>query len=263
MNQAQLEQLFYDLPLGSIHYFPSLPSTNGWALQEVERLPHASLVITDHQTQGRGRLDRSWHSQSGASLTFSLVIKEGLRDDSPIWLTAPAAGLAICRALTGLFGQPVAVKWPNDVLINGCKTAGILTEASWKDGVCQGVVAGMGINLKAGAIPPADQQMYPATCIECEWDVAAEPVAVLHAVVKEFLHGLAQLGSRQFFSEWESRLAFLGQQIKVLLPQGGSLQGVFSGLGADGSLRIRLDNGTTEEIQVADVVHLRPNSGSV
>lgn len=149
MDDLDADRLLRALPewVPDLRWLPETDSTNlqaaGWARQGAA---HGSLVVAGFQTAGRGRLDRRWLAPAGSSLLFSVI----LRPSWPVhrWgLLALAAGVATCRALEEL-AVPAAVKWPNDVLLDGRKVAGILAESA------QGVVIlGVGVNVGQRSFP--------------------------------------------------------------------------------------------------------------
>src|SRR5512144_1769195 len=156
MNQNELKQALSKLPLGGIRYFDTIGSTNtealAWATSGAKDL---SLVIAEEQTAGRGRLDRKWYTPRGAALAFSLILRPTAEEKPFLTRTVGLAALAIADALRtrGLVAQ---IKWPNDVLLDGCKVAGILVESVWSGEEVDCVVIGVGINVLKGAVPSAD-----------------------------------------------------------------------------------------------------------
>ena len=130
-----------------IHIYDELTSTN----DEAKRLaragaPEGAVVRAFFQTEGRGRLGRAWSGENGTSLMFSVVLRPALATaDAAIWTLA--AGLGVCRALSQIMGEDVRVKWPNDVVIDGRKLCGILSEQSIEGDRVQSVVTGIGINV--------------------------------------------------------------------------------------------------------------------
>lgn len=149
MNDLDAHRLREALPdwVPECRYLRRTDSTNRVAMAWAsEGAPHGSLVLADFQTAGRGRLGREWTAPAGSSLLFSLIVRPGGRPDS--WpLLSLAAGIAVCEALTELGLQP-GLKWPNDVLLDGKKTAGILAEAA--GGV---VILGIGVNVGRVELP--------------------------------------------------------------------------------------------------------------
>jgi BirA family biotin operon repressor/biotin-[acetyl-CoA-carboxylase] ligase len=165
VNEADLKTALSGLPLGQIHYFSEIGSTNDFAHTLLEEgAADGALVVADAQTQGRGRLGRKWITVPGAALAFSLALKPEAHELEHLAFFAPLAGLAVCQALVENYGLPAEVKWPNDVLIERRKTCGILVEAVWQGSQLQGVVAGIGVNVASSAVPPDDEVLFPATC---------------------------------------------------------------------------------------------------
>jgi len=121
--------------------FPSLPSTNTWAIENISSLSHGDVVMTNEQTAGRGRFNRPWISGQNKCLTFSLVLKNSILPDPA--LIPPCIASAVRAALVSL-GMEVKLKWPNDVMVNNRKIAGILCETTDATNL---IVAGTGINI--------------------------------------------------------------------------------------------------------------------
>jgi BirA family transcriptional regulator, biotin operon repressor / biotin---[acetyl-CoA-carboxylase] ligase len=138
-----------------------------------------AVAATDEQTEGRGRLGRSWHAPAGTSLLFSVVLEPPVRSERLPELSV-VAGEAVAEAITAGTGLEPAIKLPNDVLIDGRKVAGILAEAS--DGR---VVLGVGVNVSQRADELPDDVVTPATSLALEG--ATVDRAVLLAAVLERL----------------------------------------------------------------------------
>lgn len=258
MDQFILQQLLSDLSLGEVRYRQETASTNDEALQWLEQgAPDASMVCAGIQTRGRGRMERTWYSTPGASLAFSLILNASLMQLETIPLLAPYAGLAVCKALEDSLGLSPSIKWPNDVLLNDKKVAGILTEAVWDGSACKGVVIGIGVNVASGAVPPVQVVAFPAGSVEGAAGRQVDRWELLHAVMAELFRNRSTIGSADFFREWEERLAFRGAQVEVIPPAGSRILGRVMGISPAGSLRIGLDDGTTKDVEAGDV-SLRP-----
>src|ERR1043165_8929440 len=153
MNQTNLKKALSKLPLGEVKYFDSIGSTNNealaWATGGAQDL---SIVIADEQTAGRGRLDRKWFTPKGAGLALSLILHPSIQEKPYLTRMVGLAALAVVDALQtrGLITQ---VKWPNDVLLNGRKVAGILVESVWSGEEVDCVVIGIGMNVLKGFVP--------------------------------------------------------------------------------------------------------------
>ena len=153
MNQSLLETRLADLPLGGIRYFERIGSTNDEAAAWLKQgCPDLALVVADAQSAGRGRAGRKWFTPPGAGLAFSLVLRAGdatrqlLAQGNTARLNGLGA-LAVCQALQEQHSLPAQIKWPNDVIVNGRKLAGVLAEAHWLGSELSAVVLGIGINL--------------------------------------------------------------------------------------------------------------------
>ena len=261
MDQTALQELLSDLPLGTVRYTGETASTNNDALQWLaEGAPDASLVCTGMQTRGRGRMERTWYSNPGASLAFSVIFHAGGVNPETVSFLAPFGGLAVCKALETSLGLSPSIKWPNDVLLGGRKVAGILAEAVWDGLACRGVVIGIGVNVASGSVPPMQAMAFPAGSIEEAAGRHVDRWELLHAVIAEMVHGRSTIGSAVFFREWEERLAFKGEPVVVIPPSGGRISGRVMGITPAGSLRIGLDDGTTRDVEAGDV-SLRPAPG--
>jgi BirA family biotin operon repressor/biotin-[acetyl-CoA-carboxylase] ligase len=168
-----------------IHWFEATGSTNDVAAHLAESgAPEGTVVVAQSQSSGRGRLGRTWFSPAGAGLYVSVVLRPAYDlagASSPTGLLTLGAGVAIAEAIRYATGLPAEIKWPNDVLVNGRKLAGILAEAAAQAGALQYVVLGFGINLQPAAYPP--DLAARATSIEAETSRAADRGLILSEVL--------------------------------------------------------------------------------
>lgn len=207
----------------------------------------AGLVIrADCQTAGRGRRGRTWTSPAG-NLYASLLLRPE-RAPSEAAALGFAAVMAIGDVAERLLpaGATVQHKWPNDLLVNGRKTSGILLEA--QPGF---LTLGIGVNL---ASHPADTP-YPATDLVTEGAAPIAPQALLERLLAAFVPLYERWETEGFaalLSTWRRRAAGLGTHIKVRLER-ETLTGVFRGLDPDGTLRLALSDGTERRIAAGDV----------
>ena len=193
--------------------------------------PHGTLVTTDHQVAGRGRQGRAWTSPPGRALLMSLV----LREVTP--LLTIAAGVAVADAV----GARTAIKWPNDVLLDGRKVAGILAEARPREGWA---VLGIGLNV---ALRPDD---FPPELRDRAGTLGRPPEdvpAVLAAILAALERRLSQPAER-LLDAWRARDALAG---RVVTWDGG--RGTADGIDEDGRLRISLDGGGTTTLDAGEV----------
>src|SRR4030067_2399313 len=148
MDQKALVTALADLNIPAIRYFPAVGSTNdaafAWA---AEGAPDGALVVADEQTSGRGRGDRRWFTQPGKGLAFSLVIFARQSDFHVMSRLTALGAVAVRYALQRSYNIIPQIKWPNDVLIERQKGAGVLAEALWSDEQIKSAVLGIGTNV--------------------------------------------------------------------------------------------------------------------
>lgn len=124
-----------------------IPSTNEYAKENLNRLPHGSIIIAYGQTKGKGRLNRQWSTPIAKSLALTLVIKK-IPQTFHSSLLSQLMAAATINALTHFIkSDNIKVKWPNDILIHQKKLAGILIEAEFSNNECSGIVIGLGLNI--------------------------------------------------------------------------------------------------------------------
>ena len=259
MNERELRKVLSDLHLAGIRFFSKTGSTNDVALAwAAEGAPDLGLVYAEEQTAGRGRLGRRWFTPPGAALAFSLVIRPLPGEQQTLSLFSGLGALAVSEALAGR-GYPAEIKWPNDVLIRDRKVCGILAEAVWIGERIDSLVLGIGINVSPASVPPADELIFPATCLEAE--LAADAPVARSALLREILRALidwrVRMAGDEFLRAWQERLAFRGKRVEVSGAGGVSKSGLVQGLERDGSLRLVGDRGEVFTVQFGDV-HLRP-----
>lgn len=187
------------------------------------------------QEAGRGRRGRPWIAPEG-NLTASCLLRP---DATPA--QAALLSFAACLAVADLFdalapGVPVTLKWPNDALLNSRKAAGVLLESAGAGGRIDWLAVGVGVNL--AHVPPPDPEGWPPTSIAAETGRAPAPEIALACLAAAFARWsglLAREGFAPLRAAWLARAARLGQKVVARLPR-ETVEGVFEGLDADGSL---------------------------
>jgi BirA family biotin operon repressor/biotin-[acetyl-CoA-carboxylase] ligase len=164
--------------------------------------------------------------------------------------------LSITEAVQKLGLNP-EIKWPNDVLINQRKLAGVLIEISWMEDEVASVVIGAGINVLKRAVPDTDILRFPGTSLESMLGHPVEREPLLYDILDRFIALRPELGTDAFMNKWGSALAYRGRQVKVEMGGAQTVAGRLEGLLADGSLRLRDDNGKSVTVRFGDV-RLRP-----
>jgi BirA family biotin operon repressor/biotin-[acetyl-CoA-carboxylase] ligase len=208
--------------------------------------PEGTVIIADEQTAGRGRLGRAWLSPPG-SISVSLLLYPGI---AGLPYLIMIASLAAARSIEAVTGLKARLKWPNDVLVNGRKVAGILIESSMKGKAVDYAVIGMGININV------DMTAFPeitatATSLSGELGASVSRLGVVRRLLVE-LDCLYQAPRQAIYEEWRSRLDTLGRQVCV--SSGGAAQyGRAESVAADGSLLLRRDDGSLTRVLAGDV----------
>lgn len=257
MQTDPLTACLQGIPLGGQRYFETVGSTNDIALAWANTgAPDLALVAADRQTSGRGRLGRQWVTRAGAALAFSLIIRPTAAEKTHPWAFSALGALAVQQALETSCGLNASIKWPNDILLDRRKVAGILVENSWLGAELEAVVVGIGINISPGAVPPPEEVLFPAASVEGSLGRSADRWVILRAILVSLLAWRPELGSEQFWQAWDSHLAFKGEVVTISGSSGPALTGEELGINPSGGLKLRTPDG---RIVIADVgdLHLR------
>ena len=267
MTEASLKELLQEISLGQLRYFDSIGSTNDEAARWAgEGAPHLSLVAADEQTAGRGRLGRRWFTPAGTALAFSLILRPEhlpiFQNNRPIPLTRLTAlgAVAVCVALEECYDLVTQIKWPNDVLLAGRKTSGVLAEAHWQGEYLQAAVLGIGINVARDSVPPEPDTLFPSTCVEAALGRPVDRWELLVAVLKQLLDWLPRLSSAEFISYWQDHLAYRGEQVRIFNDSHAFIEGQLLGLDDQGALHMCTPDGQVITLQTGEI-HLRPLTG--
>ncbi len=216
--------------------------------------PHGSLVVAEEQTAGRGRHERQWVSPPGSGIYVTLLLRPGILPAEQIPLMTLIAGLAGVEAVGKAADEVPVIKWPNDLLLNGFKIAGILTEATLGE-VDPYVLVGMGMNVNtpAEALPP--RLLYPASSLREELGRSVSRAALLAAWLERFEHWeacLAQGGRDRILQRWMQYSGMRGRDI-IVTGMPGDVQGRVEGLAPEGALLIRTADGRLVPVHSGDV----------
>ena len=244
------------LPEGfELHHVKCVDSTNDEASRVARAgAPSGTIIMADRQTKGRGRLGRHWVSPIG-NFHASVVLRIGCEPDASAGLsllTAVALGEALLDL--GPKGLDLALKWPNDILIGGAKTAGILLErGEGEHGQDAFVVIGTGVNIKSRP----NVAVYPVTCLAVEGFDALSPhdlLAAYTAKLQIWLDRWQRGGFPVVRAAWRDKAYRLGQAICLRLER-EQIEGVFVDLTEGGALLIEQPDGRRREIAAGDVVY--------
>jgi len=237
----------------NIIYYHSLPSTMeiargaGW-----RGAAEGTVVITEEQTAGRGRRQRSWLSPPGG-IALSLILRPTIQHLPQMIMLA---SLAVTYAIEAATSLKAGIKWPNDVLIRGKKVCGILIENQLRGGVLEFTIVGIGINVNMDpsvyleiadiATSLSAELGHPVSCIELVQKLMVE-VEQLYLDIR---------AGQSLHQRWRERMVILGREVQVI-EDGKVEQGVAEDVDGDGSLLLRRSDGSLLRIVAGDVT-LRP-----
>lgn len=234
-----------------------IPSTQKLAHHLAEDgTPHGSLVLADQQLTGRGRLGRQWHSPKGTGIWMSLIIRPELSPQRAPQLTLLTA-VAIVKAIQDVTQVECQIKWPNDILYQGKKLVGILTELQAEVDVTKAVIIGIGMNVNIDKNQFPDDLVDKATSIKEITGKEFRRSTIIQTILFEF-EKLYNIYLQEGFSIikllWESYAVSIGQVIKVRLPRGNELLGKAKGINEEGVLLLEGNDGEIHHIYSADII---------
>ncbi len=248
------------LPGLEVHVYDELGSTNAEASRLArEGVREGTVVVAEHQTAGRGRLDRRWEAPPRSSLTFSVVLHPQVSVDHWPWLPL-LTGYAVLRCLRdGGIGQRASLKWPNDVLIDDRKVAGILVERIGTDTGAAAIV-GIGLNV---SMTEAELPVPTATSLLLATGHAPDRTDLLTGLLQTLLTTYAEWApdagtprTPALRAAYTSACSTLQQTVRADLPGGEAVTGQAIGVDEAGRLVIANTSGS-RAIGAGDVVHIR------
>ena len=222
MNKTELESIHATEWAGcEIYYFDSIDSTNTKAKELAEEgHPSGTLVVADRQTAGKGRRGRSWESPTGIGIFMTLMLKPEINPNNASMLTLGAA-MATTRAIRRVTGVPAMIKWPNDIVMNGKKVCGILTEMSAQFDYINHIVIGIGINVHNEDFP--EEIAKTASSLYLESGQHIHRASLIEAFLEEFEDVYAEYLKTEDMEglqkEYEAMLVNRGRQVRVLDPK--------------------------------------------
>jgi BirA family biotin operon repressor/biotin-[acetyl-CoA-carboxylase] ligase len=241
-----------------IRYFDSIDSTNRVALELARNgAAHGTTVVAEAQTAGRGRLGRSFFSPPYRNLYTSIVLRPSLATaQAPTWILA--AAVAVAEAIEASVEDPgsVEIKWPNDVLLGGLKTSGILMELGAEASRVAFLVLGIGVNLNVDRSEFPEEFRALATSLSSHGGHPIDRPAFarrLYACLERTLDRCAQRGFEAVRPAFEARFRMQGRRVRVRELEGSELAACVLGIDADGALRVRRDDGAELRVVAGDV----------
>lgn len=245
LNAERIQDLCATTWLGKeICYYDSIDSTNAQARRlSEEGAAHGTVIVSDIQTGGKGRRGRTWVSPGGSGIWFSLLLYPDIPVERAHLLTLVAA-MAVVKAIREKTALEPRIKWPNDVILSGKKTCGILTEMIPRVDGKNRVIVGIGINTHTRAFDP--EIADTATSLVLEGAKEVDRAELLAVVLEQFEKYYDKYGKTLdvsiFREEYESFLVNKDQSVRVEDP-GGAYRGIARGINEDGELLVECEQG--------------------
>jgi len=240
------------------HYFAEIGSTNTHARELAEKgAAEGEVVLAESQTHGRGRLGRRWESPPFANLYFSVILRPKLAPVYAPQITLTAA-VALAEAIDSLIPLSPVIKWPNDILVNGKKLAGILAEAVCARERVEYVILGIGVNVNCPVDAMSQELRQRATSLFDVTRIHMDREFVLRRLIQDLdrCYGdLEQFGFEAIAPQWEARFGLRGKRVRIEL-RDQVLIGRARGLARDGTLLVEGDDGILQKVIAGDVIPL-------
>ena len=218
-NKRELEQGLKTKTMGqTIYFYEETDTTNNRARElALEGAPEGTLVVAEKQTAGRGRRGKVWESPLGTGIWMSLVLRPQIAPTEASVLTL-LCGLATAEAIEAKTGLSAGIKWPNDILINGKKAVGILTEMDCEMSEVHFVIPGIGINVNTASFPPEIAEIATSLYLECGKTVSRR--RLVHKVLErleEHYETFLRTGSfAAMLEDYRKHCITLGKEVHVL-----------------------------------------------
>lgn len=234
----------------------SIDSTNTLAKELAsEGCKEGTVIIADEQTGGKGRMGRDWISPPEKGIWMSIVLKPHIAPAKAPLITSMAA-VAVARAITNITGLKANIKWPNDILIDGKKVCGILTEMQGDMDAIHYVVVGIGINVNLTSADFPEELEDRATSLKIESGEFIPRAKLIRAILKELEGIYIQYGKTEdagsIISEIKENSATIGNRVRVM-GVNLDMEGVAVDVADDGALMVMLDNGQIRKVMSGDV----------
>lgn len=256
LNIRKVKELLQTAVLGRRGlYFREVTSTNDIAKDLVnESKSEGTIVFSETQMEGRGRLGREWLSPEGG-LWFSVILRPKVQASHAAKLSL-FASVAVAKAIHRLYGLKTDVKWPNDVLIDGKKICGILTETEIKDQKIDFAVLGIGVNadFEVQALPANIRPLTTTLKHQLRREVQREVLlSELLKDIESYYHMFEKQKFNEILEDWRRLASFLGSDIRVQT-DGEIVHGLAVNIDNEGALVVRLEDGTMRNITSGSIV---------
>ena len=248
-----------------IIFLDSIDSTNNYAKKKAARgFEDGTIIIAEKQTSGRGRLGREWKSSIGKGIWMTIMLKPRVKPEKAAQLTLMTA-YAVNKSIRNICGLESYIKWPNDIVINGKKACGILTEMGAEIDRINYLLVGIGINANTEPEIFAKMDLNHATSLKIEKDESIDRKLLVVDILKNFedlYYDFVKSGSiRNIIEDYKKVSATLGKEVK-LLTRSEELFGLAIDMTCQGELMVLMDSGEMKKVSSGEV-SIRAKNGYV
>lgn len=253
-----LEQIQQNLKTShpQLFFIPKVSSTNMKAKEIVSRYKDSFILLTREQIKGRGRMDRSWQMIPDKDIAMSFVVPCELSQQY-LFSIIRLSAVAICRVLNKYSNNRCQIKWPNDIIIDGKKICGILTESILEDNAIKYIVIGIGVNINSEPSLELDTSVSLKELIHQESDINniyADMITLLTELWQKF-----PKNEKDVVKEWRTHLAWLGEEVQLNYYD-QVIQGIFDNVLDNGTLVLEI-NGKKQEFMIGDLTGIKFRKG--
>ena len=240
-----------------LYYYPVTGSTNDDAFKlGIAGAPEGTVVVADAQTKGRGRLQRAWHSPSGSNIYTTIILRPKM-DAARTPQISILAGVAVAEVLESYCPGRIKVKWPNDILIDGKKVCGILSQAKAEVNKVDFIILGIGINVNINQFPDEISNIATSLAMETGKIISRQQLIIsLYENMTKWYKQLLKDGFSQIKEKWLSLSQMIGQKVQVIF-QEEVISGKAIDLDNDGSLILIAEDGKKIKASAGDATIMR------
>jgi len=252
-----------------IYYFPEIDSTNAYAYRLAqEGAPEGTVILTDYQIQGKGRHGREWKSPKNANILMSIILKPQLPIEQVVKITLASAGIVV-ETLERILKRSkntdidFSLKWPNDVMVNGKKIAGILAESSLREKDIIFVIVGIGINVNQDLSSFDKEIREKATSLYIETSQKYDRETIISDLINTYEKtyiNLERTNYNQVVKEWKQRCNHIGKQMRIET-HSTTESGRFLDVDEKGILLYQTANGKVKELVSGTIKSIKAVNG--
>ncbi len=242
----------------SISTYKTINSTNAEAkLQAMQNASHGTVIVSEEQTSGRGRMGRTFYSPSQSGIYMSIILKPDLNITDSVLITT-AAATAVCMAIDRFISSEPKIKWVNDIYIHDKKVCGILTEAvtDVESGTVNSIIVGIGVNVKAAVFPEELKETAGSIFSSNEEGCVRNMLAA--EIINNILDVCANLKTRNFLEFYRKRSMIIGKRIKYM-KNNRWFEGYAQDIDESGGLVVFHDDGHKEVLHSGEITVRKQN----